>query len=213
MKTLILFLITFFTASLYAQNVTFDTTYIVNNDNLFFEYKRTEYANRTHIEKSTLIGDTTNFDFYMRKNFFTQMQPFQGNAAFLLNVKKTISNIISSDNYIVNTYGFSPLIKSQKRYENTFLQDTFVLIQNGVQTPLSFSTTQTGKLTCEINSSVKVVDLFADVLRLNDYPVNGYSTIFYKMSDDSWVDLQNGELKRIGIYVAPPPQEELPIQN
>jgi hypothetical protein len=109
---------------------------------------------------------------------------------------------------MLNNYGLSPFMNTQKRHDNTFLNDVWQLSLNGVTDTVRFDTSQNGKLQIILNNNPKNIDLLQDVFRVIDYPSQGLNTFFYKVDGETWTDMQNSLLKRIGVAPPPPPVEE-----
>jgi hypothetical protein len=208
MKSILFLIPLFFAFNLTAQSVILDTILITQKGNIFYQVTRTEYSDGNYREITQTIGDTSSLDFYFRKINYVESQNIIRNARSLFNINNIFSRLVENDVFMLNNYGLSPLMNTQKRHDNTFLNDVWQLSLNGVTDTVRFDTSQNGKLQIILNNNPKNIDLLQDVLRVIDYPSQGLNTFFYKIDGETWTDMQNSLLKRIGVAPPPPPVEE-----
>lgn len=208
MKSILFLIPLFFAFNLTAQSVILDTILITQKGNIFYQVTRTEYSDGNYREITQTIGDTSSLDFYFRKINYVESQNIIRNARSLFNINNIFSRLVENDVFMLNNYGLSPLMNTQKRHDNTFLNDVWQLSLNGVADTVRFDTSQNGKLQIILNNNPKNIDLLQDVLRVIDYPSQGLNTFFYKIDGETWTDMQNSLLKRIGVAPPPPPVEE-----
>ena len=112
-----------------AQDITRDTSYLINASGKFFDITRVEYSDGTYNERATLVGDTT-AALSLYANQITGLATQYANAAVIaMRAQAATTTILKLDTSIISKIGKSPLTAVMESYEREFLEGNWE-IQN-----------------------------------------------------------------------------------
>lgn len=179
-----------FSASLSAQEITKDTSYLTNSGGIFFNVSRVEYDNGAYSETSTPVGDTLAvLSLYVNK-ISTEANSFASAAVVAMRAQAATAQLAKLDTVMTAKLLRSPITSIMDSYEREFLQGSWEIQYNGTTTAVTFPRLSTNKRIRLLPSggSARTMLIFGNMLRLVAYPVAGNNTLF-KVKEGRWENL------------------------
>lgn len=179
-----------FSASLSAQEITKDTSWLTNAAGIFYNVARVEYDNGAYSESSTVVGDTLAVVSLYANQISNSAQQFASAAVIAMRAQAETSRLAKFDTLATARLLRSPLTAVMASYEREFLTGSWVVISGGTTTAVTFprlSTNQRIRL-LPAGNTARTLLLFGNMLRIVNYPITGNNTLF-KVRDGRWENL------------------------
>lgn len=195
---MLFFIFLFFAFSAKAQEITIDTSFIINSGGNFFEISRVVYSNGTYTESSTIVGDTTAMlNRYVAK-IESEANAIAAAAQTAYRMRQKTSDWAKLDTITTTRLGRSPITAIADVYEKEFLQGNWQIEFSGTTTSVTFPRLSTNKrirMLPATGVTARTMLLYGNVLRIVNYPFTGLNTIF-KLKDGYWINLDFGDPAR-----------------
>ena len=193
-QTLFFALLFLCSLSAFTQTVTLDTTYIVNQEGVFFEVSRIEYANGSYSEKKDFLGDTvTIFNRYVAK-IEGEANEIAAAAATAYRMRQKTSDWAKLDTITTARLLRSPITAIADSYEKEFLTGNWQIEFSGTSTAATFPRLSSNKrirLQPATGGTPRTMLLYGKVMRLVNYPFAGPNTLF-QLRAGYWINLEFG---------------------
>lgn len=188
MKHLFLFLLLPLFVS--AQDVTKDTSYLINSGGNFFNVTRIEYDNGAYSENSTLVGDTASVVSLYANSIASQAQQYSSAAVIAMRAQSVSASLLKLDTMATQRLLQSPLTSVMNSYEREFLQGDWEVQYNSTNTPVTFPRLQSNKRIriMPAGGSARTFLIFGTMARMVNYPVSGINILF-KVRDGRWENI------------------------
>ena len=187
MKHILSIFIAFFAFQLSAQMVVIDTTYISNTSGKYYKVHRIVYDNGAYTEDAQLAGDSLQL-YQNGKNFIAdRASMFAGTIASTYDFSQRITAIFRESDRIQSLTGRNPV--DSLRADNEALWLGTWNVRGDTQQVVVISKTATGAYRWRIGTgTLRVAQPIANtVIRLNNYPVSGRSTDFFRIAGDRYI--------------------------
>lgn len=188
MKHTIIILLSFICASISAQTVILDTTYVSNNAAKFYKVHRVVYDNGAYSEDAQLAGDSLQL-YENGRNFIADLaSQFAGTIANTYNYSQRITAMFRESDRIQALTGRNPVDSLRADNEALWLGTWNVRGDTSQAITISKNAT-TGAYRWRIGTSAfRTAQPIANtVIRLNGYPVSGTFTDFFRISGDRYI--------------------------
>jgi len=187
MKYLIFLL---FPSLCFSQDVTRDTSYLINSGGKFFDISRTEYSDGTYNERSTLIGDTSAVLSSYVNQIINSSQKYAQAAVIAMRAQSATAQMAKLDTIISAMLLRSPITSIMDSYEREFLQGTWEIQYNGTNTAVTFPRLSTNKRIRMLpaGGTARTMLLYGNMMRIVNYPIAGPQTLF-KVRGGRWENL------------------------
>lgn len=191
-QTLILALLFLCSLSAFAQTVTLDTTYIVNESGQFFELSRISYSNGAYSEKKDFLGDTlTIFNRYVAK-IEGEANEIAAAAATAYRMRQKTTDWAKLDTLTTARLLRSPITAIADSYEREFLTGNWQIEFSGTSTAAAFPRLSSNKrIRLQANGTARTMLIYGKVVRLVNYPFTGLNTLF-QLREGYWINLDHG---------------------
>jgi hypothetical protein len=187
MKHILSIFIAFFAFQLSAQMVVIDTTYISNTSGKYYKVHRIVYDNGAYAEDAQLAGDSLQL-YQNGKNFIAdRASMFAGTIASTYDFSQRITAIFRESDRIQSLTGRNPV--DSLRADNEALWLGSWNVRGDTQQVIVISKIATGAYRWRIGTqTARVAQPIANtVIRLNNYPVSGRSTDFFRIAGDRYI--------------------------
>ena len=187
MKHILSIFIAFFAVQLSAQMVVIDTTYISNTSGKYYKVHRIVYDNGAYAEDAQLAGDSLQL-YQNGKNFIAdRASMFAGTIATTYDFSQRITAIFRESDRIQSLTGRNPVDSLRADNESLWLGSWNV--RGDTQQVIVISKAATGAYRWRIGTgTLRVAQPIANtVIRLNNYPVSGRSTDFFRIAGDRYI--------------------------
>ena len=187
MKHILSIFIAFFAFQLSAQMVVIDTTYISNAAGKYYKVHRIVYDNGAYAEDAQLAGDSLQL-YQNGKNFIAdRASMFAGTIATTYDFSQRITAIFRESDRIQSLTGRNPVDSLRSDNESLWLGSWNV--RGDTQQVIVISKAATGAYRWRIGTgTLRVAQPIANtVIRLNNYPVSGRSTDFFRIAGDRYI--------------------------
>ena len=187
MKHTIIILLTFICASISAQTVILDTTYVSNNAAKFYKVHRVVYDNGAYSEDAQLAGDSLQL-YQNGRNYIADLaSQFAGTIASTYNFSQRITAMFRESDRIQALTGRNPVDSLRADNESLWLGTWNV--RGDTQQVITISKISTGAYRWRIGTgTLRVAQPIANtIIRLNNYPVSGKFTDFFRISGDRYI--------------------------
>ena len=187
MKHILSIFIAFFAFQLSAQMVVIDTTYISNTSGKYYKVHRIVYDNGAYTEDAQLAGDSLQL-YQNGKNFIAdRASMFAGTIASTYDFSQRITAIFRESDRIQSLTGRNPV--DSLRADNEALWLGSWNVRGDTQQVIVISKAATGAYRWRIGTgTLRVAQPIANtVIRLNNYPVSGRSTDFFRIAGDRYI--------------------------
>jgi hypothetical protein len=187
MKHILSIFIAFFAFQLSAQMVVIDTTYISNTAGKYYKVHRIVYDNGAYTEDAQLAGDSLQL-YQNGKNFIAdRASMFAGTIATTYDFSQRITAIFRESDRIQSLTGRNPV--DSLRADNEALWLGSWNVRGDTQQVIVISKAATGAYRWRIGTgTLRVAQPIANtVIRLNNYPVSGRSTDFFRIAGDRYI--------------------------
>lgn len=188
MKHLIFLL---FPALCFSQDVTRDTSYLVNSSGKFFDISRTEYSDGTYNERSTLIGDTSAVLSAYVNQIINSAKQYSDAAIIAMRAQSATATLLKLDTATIQKIGFSPITSIMSSYEREFLQGSWEIQNSGsAAVSVTFPRLSSNQRIRMLPSggTARTFLIFGNMLRIVNYPVSGNNVLF-KVRNGRWENL------------------------
>lgn len=189
MKNIIFFLLVPFLGL--SQDVTRDTSYLLNSGGNFFNVNRIEYSDGTYNEKSTIVGDTAAVVSLYANQITAAAQQYADAAVIAMRAQSATVQLAKLDSNTVARIGLSPITAVMSSYERDFLEGNWEIVYNGTTTAVTFPRLSTNQRIRILPSggTARTLLIFGNILRIVNYPISGNNTLF-KVRNGRWENLQ-----------------------
>jgi len=187
MKHILSIFIAFFAVQLSAQMVVIDTTYISNTAGKYYKVHRIVYDNGAYTEDAQLAGDSLQL-YQNGKNFIAdRASMFAGTIASTYDFSQRITAIFRESDRIQSLTGRNPVDSLRSDNESLWLGSWNM--RGDTQQTIVISKIATGAYRWRIGTqTARVAQPIANtVIRLNNYPVSGRSTDFFRIAGDRYI--------------------------
>lgn len=189
MKYLIFLL---FPSLCFSQDVTRDTSYLINSGGKFFDISRTEYSDGTYNERSTLIGDTSAVLSSYVNQIINSSQKYAEAAVIAMRAQSATATLAKLDTSAIQKIGLSPITSIMSSYEREFLGGSWE-IQNSGSAAVSvtfprLSSNQRIRILPSGGGAARTMLIFGNMIRIVNYPVSGNNVLF-KVRNGRWENL------------------------
>ena len=187
MKHILSIFIAFFAVQLSAQIVVIDTTYISNTAGKYYKVHRIVYDNGAYTEDAQLAGDSLQL-YQNGKNFIAdRASMFAGTIASTYDFSQRITAIFRESDRIQSLTGRNPVDSLRSDNESLWLGSWNM--RGDTQQTIVISKIATGAYRWRIGTqTARVAQPIANtVIRLNNYPVSGRSTDFFRIAGDRYI--------------------------
>lgn len=187
MKHTIIILLTFICASISAQIVILDTTYVSNNAAKFYKVHRVVYDNGAYAEDAQLAGDSLQL-YQNGRNYIADLaSQFAGTIENTWNFSRRITAIFRESDRIQALTGRNPVDSLRADNESLWLGTWNV--RGDTSQVVTISKISTGAYRWRIGTgTLRVAQPIANtIIRLNNYPVSGKFTDFFRISGDRYI--------------------------
>lgn len=186
----ILFILLFPAVSL-AQDITRDTSYLINLGGKFFDISRTEYSDGTYSERSTIIGDTSAVLSNYVNQIINSAKQYSDAAIIAMRAQSATATLAKLDTATIQKIGLSPITSIMSSYEREFLVGSWEIQNSGspavsVTFPRLSSNQRIRMLPS--GSTARTMLIFGNMLRIVNYPVSGNNVLF-KVRNGRWENL------------------------
>ena len=179
-----------FSASLSAQEITKDTSWLTNTAGIFYNVARVEYDNGAYSESSTVVGDTLAVLSLYANKISSEANAFASAAVVAMRAQAATAQLAKLDTVMTAKLLRSPISSIMDSYEREFLQGSWEILYNGTTTAVTFPRLSTNKRIrlLPAGGSARTMLIFGNMLRLVAYPVAGNNTLF-KVKEGRWGNL------------------------
>lgn len=187
MKHTFVILLSFIFATSNAQSVVLDTTYITNSAGRYYKLHRVVYDNGAYSEDAQLAGDSLQL-YQNGRNYIADLaSQFAGTIANTWNYSQRITAIFRESDRIQALTGRNPV--DSLRADNEALWLGTWNVRGDTQQVVTISKISTGAYRWRIGTgTLRVAQPIANtVIRLNNYPVSGKFTDFFRISGDRYI--------------------------
>ena len=187
MKHILSIFIAFFAVQLSAQMVVIDTTYISNAAGKYYKVHRIVYDNGAYAEDAQLAGDSLQL-YQNGKNFIAdRASMFAGTIATTYDFSQRVTAIFRESDRIQSLTGRNPVVSLRADNESLWLGSWNV--RGDTQQVIVISKAATGAYRWRIGTgTLRVAQPIANtVIRLNNYPVSGRYTDFFRIAGDRYI--------------------------
>jgi len=188
MKQIIFLLL--FSASISAQEITKDTSYLTNSGGNFFNVTRIEYSDGAYSENKALVGDTSAIlSLYVNK-ISSEANQYASAAIIAMKAQSATAQMAKLDTIISAMLLRSPITSIMDSYEREFLQGTWEIQYNGTNTAVTFPRLSTNKRIRMLpaGGTARTMLLYGNMMRIVNYPIAGPQTLF-KVRGGRWENL------------------------
>lgn len=184
------FLLLFLPLFASSQEVTKDTSYLINSDGKFFNVNRIEYDNGAYSENSTLVGDTASVISLYANSITSQAQKYSSAAVIAMRAQSASASLLKLDTIATQRLSQSPLTFVMNSYEREFLQGNWEVQYNSTNTPVTFPRLQSNQRIRIMPSggSARTFLIFGTMARMVNYPVSGINILF-KVREGRWENI------------------------
>lgn len=184
------FLLLFLPLFASSQEVTKDTSYLINSDGKFFNVNRIEYDNGAYSENSTLVGDTASVISLYANSITSQAQKYSSAAVIAMRAQSASASLLKLDTMATQRLSQSPLTFVMNSYEREFLQGDWEVRYNSTNTPVTFPRLQSNQRIRIMPSggSARTFLIFGTMARMVNYPVSGINILF-KVREGRWENI------------------------
>ena len=184
----ILFFCAIFTAHIaIGQVVTLDTTYITNVSGQYFKVHRVVYSTGAYSEDAQLAGDSLQL-YQQGKGYISNLAAtFASDINSTWNYSQRVTAIFRESDRIQSLTGRNPV--DSLRADNEALWLGSWNVRGDTQQVIVISKIATGAYRWRIGTqTARVAQPIANtVIRLNNYPVSGRSTDFFRIAGDRYI--------------------------
>ena len=187
MKHTFVILLSFIFSIANAQSVVLDTTYITNSAGKYYKLHRVAYDNGAYSEDAQLAGDSLQL-YQNGRNYIADLaSQFAGSIASTYNYSQRITAIFRESDRIQTLTGRNPVDSLRADNESLWLGTWNV--RGDTQQVITISKISTGAYRWRIGTgTLRVAQPIANtVIRLNNYPVSGKFTDFFRISGDRYI--------------------------
>ena len=187
MKHTIIILLTFICASISAQTVILDTTYVSSSAGKYYKVHRVVYDNGAYAEDVQLAGDSLQL-YQNGRNYIADLaSQFAGTIANTFNFSQRITAMFRESDRIQSLTGRNPV--DSLRADNEALWLGAWNVRGDTSQVITISKISTGAYRWRIGTgTLRVAQPIANtVIRLNNYPVSGKFTDFFRISGDRYI--------------------------
>lgn len=173
-----------------AQEVTKDTSWILNLSGAFYNVSRVEYDNGTYTESSSMVGDTAALLSYYTNYIATQARQYSSAAIVAMKAQSATTFLARIDTLTNQRISQSPITAIMASYERDFLTGNWELQYSGTTTAVTFprlSSNQRIRI-LPAGGQARTMLIFGDMMRVVNYPVQGNNTLF-KVRNGRWENL------------------------
>ena len=184
------FLLLFLPLFASSQEITKDTSYLINSGGNFFNVNRIEYENGAYSEVSSMIGDTLAVLSLYANKISSEANQYASAAVISMRAQAATAQLAKLDTAMTARLGTSPITSIMDSYEREFLTGSWEIVYNGNTTAVTFprlSTNQRIRL-LPSGGTARTLLIFGNMLRIVNYPVTGNNTLF-KVKDGRWENL------------------------
>ena len=184
------FLLLFLPLFASSQEITKDTSYLINSGGNFFNVNRIEYENGAYSEVSSMIGDTLAVLSLYANKISSEANQYASAAVISMRAQAATAQLAKLDTAMTARLGTSPITSIMDSYEREFLLGSWEIVYNGNTTAVTFprlSTNQRIRL-LPSGGTARTLLIFGNMLRIVNYPVTGNNTLF-KVKDGRWENL------------------------
>lgn len=188
MKHTIIIFLSFICASISAQTVILDTTYVSSSAGKYYKVHRVVYADGAYAEDAQLAGDSLQL-YQNGRNFIADLaSQFAGTIENTWNYSRRISAMFRESDRIQSLTGRNPVDSLRADNESLWLGTWNVRGDTSQAIVISKNTT-TGAYRWRIGTSAfRTAQPIANtVIRLNGYPTSGTFTDFFRISGDRYI--------------------------
>ena len=174
-----------------AQDITRDTSYLINASGKFFDITRVEYSDGTYNERATLVGDTTAAVSLYANQITNTANQYASAAIVAMRAQAATATLAKLDTNIIARIGRSPLTAVMASYEREFLEGSWEIQSSGsAAVSVTFPRLSTNQRIRMLPSggTARTMLIFGNMLRLVNYPVSGNNTLF-KVREGRWENL------------------------
>ena len=169
------------------QVVTLDTTYITNTAGKYYKVHRVVYDNGAYAEDAQLAGDSLKL-YQQGKGYISNLAAtFASDINSTWNFSQRITAIFRESDRIQSLTGRNPV--DSLRADNEALWLGSWNVRGDTQQVITISKISTGAYRWRIGTgTLRVAQPIANtVIRLNNYPVSGRSTDFFRIAGDRYI--------------------------
>lgn len=188
MKNTLIFLL--FPLFISAQEVTRDTSYLINSGGNFFNVNRIEYDNGAYSETSTMIGDTLAILSLYTNKISNKANQYAAAAVIAMRAQAATAQLAKLDTLMTGMLLRSPITAIMDSYEREFLEGNWSISSGGTTTPVTFPRLSTNKRIRMLpaGGSARTMIIYGYMLRIVGYPVSGNNTLF-RVKEGRWENL------------------------
>ena len=187
MKNILTFLFFAICATITAQTVTLDTTYITNVSGQYFKVHRVVYSTGAYAEDAQLAGDSLQL-YQQGKGYISNLAAtFAADINSTWNYSQRITAIFRESDRIQSLTGRNPV--DSLRADNESLWLGTWNMRGDTQQTIVISKISTGAYRWRIGTqTARLAQPIANtVIRLNNYPTSGKFTDFFRISGDRYI--------------------------
>ena len=182
-----LFVLAFFAVAIEAQTVVIDTTYISNTGGKYYKVHRIVYDNGAYAEDAQLAGDSLQL-YQNGKGYISNLAAtFAADINSTWNYSQRITAIFRESDRIQSLTGRNPVDSLRANNESLWM-GTWNM-RGDTQQTIVISKIATGAYRWRIGTgTLRVAQPIANtVIRLNNYPVSGKFTDFFRISGNRYI--------------------------
>lgn len=187
MKNILTILLLSICATITAQNITLDTTYITNTSGKYYKVHRVVYNTGAYAEDAQLTGDSLQL-YTEGKGYIANLAAtFASDINSTWNYSQRITAIFRESDRIQALTGRNPV--DSLRADNEALWLGTWNVRGDTSQAITISKISTGAYRWRIGTgTLRVAQPIANtIIRLNNYPVSGKFTDFFRISGDRYI--------------------------
>lgn len=187
MKNILTILFLSICATITAQNITLDTTYISNQNGKFYKVRRVVYDNGAYAEDAQFGGDSLQLYTEGKWYIANLAATFASDINSTWNYSQRITAIFRESDRIQSLTGRNPV--DSLRVDNESLWLGTWNVRGDTQQVITISKINTGAYRWRIGTgTLRVAQPIANtVIRLNNYPTSGKFTDFFRIAGDRYI--------------------------
>lgn len=199
-KTLTIAAIIFFATRISAQTIVVDSSWLTNNNGIFYANRFQLYDNGNSTTSVTKVGDTTAVANGAKNIYMNTAVSLAADANISMGNAAKIKEIVRQDAALQTTIGKSTLNSIALQTDTTgtnFTSSGWQLRDNTSSTPtftpITFSFNAQGAFRYKLGTeTIKQAFCLGNVVRIVNYKGQGYALDFYKRPNGTWatIDLQ-----------------------